>query len=123
MVCPAFELNKSSVAGPAYATDPQLDISAESVERARPPRGDNRSGAARSRRVDVCAHVARDALRVSDCRAAYATFADHAGLLHIALNASKGERTHNIPMNAISSVRDVSGAQRKILDITGPVSC
>ena len=70
--------------------------------------------------------VARDALLVSDGRAAYATFADHAGLLHIALNASKGERTygsyHNIPMNAISSVRGVSGAQRKILDITG-LSC
>ena len=38
--------------------------------------------------------VAADALLVSDGRAAYATFADHAGLLHIALNASKGERTH-----------------------------
>lgn len=38
--------------------------------------------------------VARDALLVSDGRAAYATFADHAGLLHIALNASKGERTY-----------------------------
>ena len=38
--------------------------------------------------------VARDALLVSDGRAAYATFADHAGLLHIALNASKGKRTY-----------------------------
>ena len=38
--------------------------------------------------------VARDALLVRDGRAAYATFADHAGLLHIALNASKGERTY-----------------------------
>ena len=38
--------------------------------------------------------VAHDALLVSDGRAAYATFADHAGLLHIALNASKGERTY-----------------------------
>ncbi|OYW54239.1 MAG: hypothetical protein B7Y80_12930 [Hyphomicrobium sp. 32-62-53] len=38
--------------------------------------------------------VASDALLVSDGRSAYATFADHAGLLHIALNASKGERTY-----------------------------
>jgi Transposase and inactivated derivatives len=37
--------------------------------------------------------VAGDALLVSDGRAAYAQFADDAGLLHIALNASKGERT------------------------------
>jgi transposase-like protein len=37
--------------------------------------------------------VARDALLVSDGRAAYAKFADDAGLLHIALNASAGERT------------------------------
>ena len=38
--------------------------------------------------------VVRDALLVSDGRAAYATFADHADLLHVALNASKGERTY-----------------------------
>ena len=38
--------------------------------------------------------VAHDALLVSDGRAAYATFANEAGLLHIALNASKGERTY-----------------------------
>lgn len=38
--------------------------------------------------------VAQDALLVSDGRAAYAMFADHAGLLHIALNASKDERTY-----------------------------
>lgn len=38
--------------------------------------------------------VAADALLVSDGRAAYATFADAAGLLHIALNASAGERTY-----------------------------
>ena len=38
--------------------------------------------------------VAPDALLVSDGRAAYATFADLAGLLHIALNASRGERTY-----------------------------
>ena len=38
--------------------------------------------------------VAQDALLVSDGRAAYGQFADHAGLLHIALNASKGERTY-----------------------------
>ena len=38
--------------------------------------------------------VAQDALLVSDGRAAYAMFADQAGLLHIALNASKGERTY-----------------------------
>src|SRR6476661_6344747 len=38
--------------------------------------------------------VAQDALLVSDGRAAYGQFADHAGLLHIALNASKGERMY-----------------------------
>lgn len=38
--------------------------------------------------------VAQDALLVSDGRAAYAMFADHAGFLHIALNASKGEQTY-----------------------------
>lgn len=38
--------------------------------------------------------VAPDALLVSDGRAAYATFADQVGLLHIGLNASKGERTY-----------------------------
>jgi len=38
--------------------------------------------------------VAADALLVSDSRAAYAQFADDTGLLHIALNASKGERTY-----------------------------
>ncbi len=37
--------------------------------------------------------VAHDALLVSDGRAAYGQFADAAGLLHISLNASKGERT------------------------------
>ena len=37
--------------------------------------------------------VANDALLVSDGRAAYGQFADAAGLLHISLNASKGERT------------------------------
>lgn len=36
--------------------------------------------------------VAQDALLVSDGRAAYAQFADAAGLLHISLNASKGQR-------------------------------
>jgi transposase-like protein len=36
--------------------------------------------------------VARDALLVTDGRAAYAQFADAAGLLHISLNASKGQR-------------------------------
>ena len=38
--------------------------------------------------------LAHDALLVSDGKAAYATLADHAGLLHIALNASKGKRTN-----------------------------
>ena len=38
--------------------------------------------------------VAQDALLVSDGRAAYGQFADHEGLLHIALNANKGERTY-----------------------------
>lgn len=38
--------------------------------------------------------VAGDALLVSDGRAAYVQFADDSGLLHIALNASKGERTY-----------------------------
>lgn len=38
--------------------------------------------------------VASDALLVSDGRAAYGRFADEAGLLHIALNASAGERTY-----------------------------
>ena len=38
--------------------------------------------------------VAHDALLVTDGRAAYGQFADDAGLLHIALNASKGERTY-----------------------------
>lgn len=37
--------------------------------------------------------VAHDALLVSDGRAAYGQFADAAGLLHISLNASNGERT------------------------------
>lgn len=37
--------------------------------------------------------VAHDALLVSDGRAAYGQFANAAGLLHISLNASKGERT------------------------------
>ena len=37
--------------------------------------------------------VASDALLVSDGRAAYGRFAEEAGLLHIALNASAGERT------------------------------
>jgi transposase-like protein len=37
--------------------------------------------------------VAQDALLVSD--AAYGQFADHEGLLHIALNANKGERTYS----------------------------
>jgi transposase-like protein len=38
--------------------------------------------------------VAQDALLVSDGRGAYGQFADHEGLLHIALNANKGERTY-----------------------------
>ena len=38
--------------------------------------------------------VAHDALLVSDGRAAYGQFADEAGLLHISLNASNGERTY-----------------------------
>ena len=38
--------------------------------------------------------VARDALLVSDGRAAYAQLADTAGILHIALNASIGERSY-----------------------------
>ena len=38
--------------------------------------------------------VAKDALLVSDGRAAYGQFADGAGLLHISLNASAGERTY-----------------------------
>lgn len=38
--------------------------------------------------------VAHDALLVSDGRAAYGQFADAARLLHISLNASKGERTY-----------------------------
>jgi transposase-like protein len=38
--------------------------------------------------------VANDALLVSDGRAAYGQFADEAGLLHISLNASKGERVY-----------------------------
>lgn len=38
--------------------------------------------------------VAPDALLVSDGRAAYGRFADEAGLLHIALNASAGERSY-----------------------------
>ena len=38
--------------------------------------------------------VAHDALLVSDGRAAYGQFADEAGLLHIALNASRGERAY-----------------------------
>jgi hypothetical protein len=38
--------------------------------------------------------VASDALLVSDGRSAYATFADHARLLQIARNASKGERAY-----------------------------
>ena len=37
--------------------------------------------------------MADDALLVSDGRPAYSQFADKAGLLHISLNASKGERT------------------------------
>ncbi len=38
--------------------------------------------------------VAHDALLVSDGRAAYGQFADAAGLLHISINASKGEHTY-----------------------------
>ena len=38
--------------------------------------------------------VAHDALLVTDGRAAYSQFADDAGLLHIALNASRAERTY-----------------------------
>ena len=38
--------------------------------------------------------VAKDALLVSDGRAAYGAFADEHGLLHISLNASKGERAY-----------------------------
>ncbi len=38
--------------------------------------------------------MAPDALLVSDGRAAYGQFADAVGLLHIALNASAGERTY-----------------------------
>ena len=38
--------------------------------------------------------IAKDALFVNDSRAAYAQFAEDTGLLHIALNASKGERTY-----------------------------
>ena len=38
--------------------------------------------------------VASDALLVSDGRPAYVSFANDAGLLHVALNASKGERTY-----------------------------
>ena len=38
--------------------------------------------------------VAHDALLVSDGRGAYGQFADHEGLLHIALNANKGERMY-----------------------------
>ena len=38
--------------------------------------------------------VAKDALLVSDGRPAYGQFADEAGLLHISLNASKGERAY-----------------------------
>ena len=37
--------------------------------------------------------VAKDALLVTDGRAAYAQLADAAGILHIALNASAGERS------------------------------
>ncbi len=37
--------------------------------------------------------MAGDALLVSDGRAAYGQFADRSDILHIALNASKGERT------------------------------
>ncbi|MGH7261966.1 MAG: IS1595 family transposase [Nitrospiraceae bacterium] len=39
--------------------------------------------------------VAKDALLVTDGRAAYGRFADDAGLLHISLNASKGERIYD----------------------------
>ena len=39
--------------------------------------------------------VAKDALLVSDGRAAYSQFAEGAGLLHISLNASKGERVYD----------------------------
>ncbi|MGQ0673636.1 MAG: IS1595 family transposase [Hyphomicrobium sp.] len=39
--------------------------------------------------------VAKDALLVTDGRAAYGQFADGAGLLHISLNASKGERVYD----------------------------
>ena len=38
--------------------------------------------------------VARDALLVTDGRAAYRQFADGAGILHMALNASAGERSY-----------------------------
>ncbi len=38
--------------------------------------------------------VASDALLITDGRVAYSQLADEAGLLHIALNASAGERTY-----------------------------
>ena len=38
--------------------------------------------------------VARDAMLVSDCRAAYGQFADEAGIPHISLNASAGQRNY-----------------------------
>jgi transposase-like protein len=38
--------------------------------------------------------VAKDAVLVSDCRQAYASFADDHGIWHIGINASKGEHVH-----------------------------
>lgn len=38
--------------------------------------------------------VAGDAVLVSDCRQAYASFADDHGIWHIGINASKGEHVH-----------------------------
>jgi len=38
--------------------------------------------------------VARDAVLVSDCRQAYASFADEHEIWHIGINASKGEHVH-----------------------------
>ena len=67
-------------------------------DRARPSRRDadqvlpDLEGATFKRVLDPV--VAPDALLVSDGRAAYGQFADDAGLLHIALNASAGERTY-----------------------------
>lgn len=38
--------------------------------------------------------VAKDAVLVSDCRQAYASFAEEQGIWHISINASKGEHVH-----------------------------